>query len=135
MGIRSIFYLDDILIIAKSSEECELFVQQALSLLQKVGFLINLPKSSLSPAQKFKFLGLWWDTTKGKVSIDDEKRLAMTSRAKVLIASKKPTCRSVQTLLGHMTACLLAVPLLRLHCRFLQRDLNKVYQLPSDIRK
>ena len=132
-GIRSIFYLDDVLIVAKSKQECEDFVQQTLTLLQEVGFLINFPKSSLSPSQKFKFLGLWWDTKAGMISIDEEKRLAMSTRASKILSIDRPSCRTLQTLLGHMTACLLAVPLLRLHCRFLQRDVNKVYSLPSDI--
>ena len=134
-GIRSIFYLDDVLIVAKSKQECEDFVQQTLTLLQEVGFLINFPKSSLSPSQTFKFLGLWWDTKAGMISIDEEKRLAMSTRASKILSIDRPSCRTLQTLLGHMTACLLAVPLLRLHCRFLQRDVNRVYRLPSDINK
>ena len=85
--------------------------------------------------QSFKFLGLWWNTSTGTISIDEEKRAALTSGAKKILALKSPSCRTIQTLLGKMTSCLLAVPLLRLHCRFLQRDLNKVYRLPSDINK
>ena len=49
-GIRSIFYLDDILIVASSKEECERFVKMAPQLLQSVGFMINFPKSSLVPS-------------------------------------------------------------------------------------
>ena len=81
-GIRSIFYLDDILIVASSKEECERFVKMAPQLLQSVGFMINFPKSSLVPGQHFKFLGLGWDTLSGCISVDDEKRSKMSSKAR-----------------------------------------------------
>ena len=72
-GNRSIFYLNDILIMASTKEGCEAFVRETLNLLQELGFVINSPKSSLVPAQSFKFLGLVWNTVSGMVNIDDQK--------------------------------------------------------------
>ena len=132
LAIRSIWYLDDILIIGSSKEECLRHVAEALRLLERVGFIVNLAKSSLTPSQEFRFLGLQWDTSLGMISIDDVKRLAVVSRASAMIASPQPRCRDLQCLLGHMTSVLPAVPLMRLHCRYLQCDLNTVYRLPSD---
>ena len=65
MGICIVFYLDDILIIG-SSEECGWNVDIALWVLRKAGFFINLKKSSLILSQRFQYLGLVWDTTKGQ---------------------------------------------------------------------
>ena len=135
LGIRSIWYLDDVLIIASSLEECLRNVQEALRLLERVGFIVNLKKSSLTPSQDFRFLGLQWNTVSGLVSIDEVKRLAFANRASTILANPNPRCRELQQLLGHMTAALPAVPLMRLHCRFLQRDLNAVYRLPSDANR
>ena len=106
-----------------------------LNLLQSLGFIVNFQKSSLAPAQSFKFLGLVWNTMTGFVSIDDQKRSAMTTKAAAMATSPQTSCRALFKLLGHMSACLLAVPLLRLHCRYLQRDLKAVYTLPHHINR
>ena len=135
LAIRSIWYLDDVLIIGSSKEECLRFVGEALRLLERVGFIVNIAKSSLTPSQSFRFLGLQWDTTLGEISIDNDKRLAVVNRASAMLSKPLPRCRDLQQLLGHMTSVLPAVPLLRLHCRFLQRDLNEVYLLPSDANR
>ena len=57
-GIRVIFYLDDILVIGATKEECETNLAFVLQLLQSLGFLINWKKSNLIPSQLFRFLGL-----------------------------------------------------------------------------
>ena len=135
LGARSIWYLDDILIIGSSREECLRHVDETLRLLERVGFIVNVAKSSLTPSQHFRFLGLQWDTVSGVIGIDDEKRLAVVDRASAMLKSPQPRCRDLQCLLGHMTSVLPAVPLMRLHCRYLQRDLNTVYRLPSDANR
>lgn len=56
-GIRCVFYLDDILILGSSREECMAHLTTALQLLAHVGFIVNHKKSSLVPAQHFRFLG------------------------------------------------------------------------------
>ena len=133
-GIRSIWYLDDILIVGSSAAECAACVQEALLLIQRVGFVINFPKSSLVPSQLFRFLGLMWDTASATTSIDEEKRLSLVSRASSA-SSGKLTCRRLQSLLGHLAAAIPAIPLVRLHSRFLQRDLHEVYRLPEDLNR
>ena len=135
LGIRSIWYLDDVLIIGSSREECLRNIDEALRLLERVGFVVNQAKSSLIPSQDFRFLGLQWNTSSGVISIDDDKRLSVVNRASAMLSSPQPRCRDLQQLLGHMTAIIPAVPLIRLHCRFLQRDLNSVYRLPADANR
>ena len=57
LGIRSILYLDDMLIMSKSKEEAREHLATAVELLVAVGFIINLKKSVLSPTQELEFLG------------------------------------------------------------------------------
>ena len=132
-GIRTIFYLDDILVLGRSHQECLHFVQLALSTLQQAGFLINWKKSCLTPSQRFLFLGLWWDCSSQLVSLEDRKLHSLQSQASLLLSQKSPTCRLVMKLLGLMTAAITAVPLIRLHCRPLQMCLNKFYRTSSDL--
>ena len=132
-GIRSIWYLDDILIIGRSKEECAAYVDEALQMLRRVGFIVNLPKSSLTPAVSFRFLGLLWNTVEGVVSIDEDKRHNLRSRASSAMASRL-SCHDLQVLLGHLASVIPAIPLVRLHSRFLQQDFRNVYRSEKDSR-
>ena len=128
-GIRVLFYLDDILVIGKTKEECEKNLKVVLDLLQSLGFLINWKKSNLVPSQRFLFLGLLWDSTLGQICLPQNKLLNLQRLARSM-AKIPPTCHGLQVLLGHMTASIPAVPLIRLYARPLQRDLAAVYSFP-----
>ena len=130
-GIRVVFYLDDILIIGATKEECETNLAFVLHLLQSLGFLVNWKKSSLIPSQLFRFLGLEWDTRSGVIGLGEEKRLALHRRATAALQSA-PTCHDLQVLLGHMTSSIPAVPLVRLRSRRLQLDLHAHYKTEDD---
>ena len=56
--IRFIIYLDDLLILGNSMSEVFMARDSMIFLLQHLGFLINLKKCVLDPAQEKKFLGL-----------------------------------------------------------------------------
>lgn len=49
-------YLDDLICIGDSSEECLLCVTETVNLLQDLGFVIDLQKSQLEPKQVQKYL-------------------------------------------------------------------------------
>ena len=57
LGIRSILYLDDMLIMARNKEEARRHLATAMELLVALGFIINLKKSTLTPTQELEFLG------------------------------------------------------------------------------
>lgn len=67
LGVCVIFYLDDSIIMAHSRQTLIHHRKLVLSLLRRLGFLINLKKSDLHPAQEFTFLGLHWDTQEARV--------------------------------------------------------------------
>lgn len=56
-GYRSVIYLDDILCIGDTYDECQENVHKTLTLLQCLGFVINFEKSNLEPKQVCRFLG------------------------------------------------------------------------------
>jgi hypothetical protein len=62
LGIRTIFYLDDILVLGTNYTICMDNYLTALSMLMKAGFIVNWEKSSLSLTTHFKFLGMIWDS-------------------------------------------------------------------------
>ena len=130
-GIRVVFYLDDILVVGATREECETNLAFVLQLLQSLGFLVNWKKSNLIPSRLFLFLGLQWDTRMGVIGLEEVKRLALHRRATAALQSA-PTCHDLQVLLGHLTSSIPAVPLIRLHSRRLQLDLHAHYRTDDD---
>ena len=60
-GVWILPYLDDILIISPTREQNLLDTQITCEVLEDLGFLINIEKSRLIPAQKFQWLGIVWD--------------------------------------------------------------------------
>lgn len=57
MGIHLIIYLDDILIMASSKDLLLFHAATTLNLLERLGFIINYPKSQLVPSRQLEFLG------------------------------------------------------------------------------
>jgi hypothetical protein len=72
-GIRTIFYLDDILVIGSSFMMCLEHTQETLQLLVRAGLLIHEKKSSLTPSTSFPFLGFHWDSLRASLSIPQSK--------------------------------------------------------------
>lgn len=67
--INSLFYLDDWLIIGTSELQAGNMVVFALEIVQEMGFLFNIQKSSLVPKQKLKWLKMQRDTTEMSLSL------------------------------------------------------------------
>ena len=65
--IWSLPYLDDLLIIAHSKEECLMKLQKTLDILHSLGWIINTEKSRLVPQQAFEWLGIHYDLRTYKV--------------------------------------------------------------------
>ena len=49
-GLRTVIYLDDILVMAGDQEQLQHQVQQTISLLEQLGFTVNRTKSVLEPS-------------------------------------------------------------------------------------
>ena len=70
---RVIIYLDDLLILGISMSEIFIARDSAIFLLQHLGFVINLKKCVLDPAQEIEFLGLTVDSQTMTLSLQEEK--------------------------------------------------------------
>jgi hypothetical protein len=134
-GIRTIFYLDDILILGSSFNICMDNTAEALQILIKAGFFIHWKKSRLVPETIFTFLGLQWDSVQASLSLPLVKIGQLHSQASSLLKSRSPTCRQTKVLSGLIAAFFRAVPLLRLRGRFLQISENLVYSSELDLHK
>jgi hypothetical protein len=135
LSIRSIFYLDDILVLGSTFHKFLANLQEALSLLIKAGFIINWEKSSLIPTSNFTFLGMIWDSVDGALSLPQDKLHRLHDQASSLLSCPAPLCRQVMVLTGMVAAFHKAVPLLRLKGRFVQLSLNFTYFSVQDLQK
>ena len=66
-GHNIVIYLDDLLIIGKTSDDCLQGLWEAFSLLVKLGFIINLRKSVLVPTKIIEYLGFVLNSVEMKV--------------------------------------------------------------------
>jgi hypothetical protein len=134
-GIRTIFYLDDILVLGSTFGICLSNTQEALSMLMRAGFLINWEKSSLVPTTSFLFLGMLWDSVEGVLALPEDKLERLRARAAFLLQQSAPTCQQILVLTGYVAVFHRAVPLLRLKGRFIQLSLNCVYSSEEDLQR
>ena len=72
-GVRMILYLDDFLILGSTYQEAQSHTAMAVSLLESLGFTVNLEKSCLIPAKIITFLGFVIDSTVEALSLPQEK--------------------------------------------------------------
>jgi hypothetical protein len=135
LGIRTIFYLDDILVLGSSFQICLSNTQEALAMLMRAGFLINWEKSSLVPMTNFLFLGMLWDSVEGVLALPEDKLQRLRARAAFLLQQSAPTCQQVLVLTGYVAVFHRAVPLLRLKGRYIQLSLNCVYSSEADLHR
>ena len=61
-GMRVLFYLDNLLLMARSKEEAAIQTKKLVTYLSKVGFAINWKKSSPLPSQSVMYLGIELDS-------------------------------------------------------------------------
>lgn len=132
-GIRVIFYLDDSIILACSRATAIVHQDFVMSLLSKLGFIINLQKSDLAPTCKYRFLGLNWDSTFPMVSLTDIRVSTLRSSTHCLLWKEAPFCREIQQFLGRTNFASFALPRARLNSRAIQRCLSQTYKSPSHL--
>jgi hypothetical protein len=122
LGIRIVIYLDDILILHQDPSVLQSIFRKVVSLLEGLGFLINLNKCSLFPSQQLIFLGTMLNTVTMSLSLPTEKLDLIQQGALQLRTKGKSTLPELAALLGRMShAALNGIWLAPLHYRALQR--------------
>jgi len=112
-GYCSIIYLDDLLLIASLREDCLINLNNTVSLLSSLGFLLNYSKSQLIPLRKCRYLRFIFDSRQQFIAIPPRRRRNLFKL--MLCISEKRRCRIRK--LAHMIGCLISV------CPAVQYDL------------
>ena len=102
--------------------------------IQSLGFLPNLKKSDLFPAQKFTFIGMEFLTQQNLVRVPTDRVQNLFQTVKKILSSKHISARTFLSLLGKLSAAADFVLLGRLHLLPLQMCLLSVWKhiLPLD---
>lgn len=90
-GIQCVNYLDDILILGSSEEDCQANVAFVVNLLQSLGFIIIFEKSSLVASKRCKFLGFLIDSSDLRLGLPLAKKQKVLKVVLDIIAKSK--CR------------------------------------------
>ena len=125
LGVRLIVYIDDMLILAESSELLAFQIEAIIDLLECLGFVINQKISVTTPTQTVDFLGLTID------SIQMELKLPSEKMKKIRVESRKLAqegTRSLARLLERMNATSSVIPPAPLFCRHLQMNLSQALE-------
>ena len=119
-GIRVIFYLDDILVLASTRTLVCRHRDYVLNLLHQGGFKHNQKKCRLTPSQTFPYLGLEWDSISMQVSLPQTKLDHIRQLIEVLMRAPTARTKDCMALLGMMNFATIAIPMGRYYCRPLQ---------------
>ena len=122
-GIRIRMYLDDWLVLSQSRDSCLDHTLEVRQTAEELGFIINLEKSELVPAQSFVYLGMLIDTRSMSVRPGDKRLRHLLHLLTQLRSQSWASARQLAALLGSMESLASLVPLGRLYKRPLQRGL------------
>ena len=106
-------YLDDLLIVASSHDECIAHWNIVHKTLNDAGFLVNEPKC-VPPTQHLEFLGINVNFEQGLVSIPEKKRKGYRNELEKLLTKLSISLRSAASILGKVRSLLVCFPGLRL---------------------
>ena len=120
--IRLIIYLDDILIMALSTEESARHTNFVVFLLESLGFIINREKSCLQPQSHLTYLGFEIDTKCMTISVPDLKLKKLQFEGTQIISKEVVTIRQLAKVIGLIVSTFDAFPQGKLHFRELERE-------------
>ena len=85
-GVRMALYLDDMLVLGSTREECLRNTLWLVERLLRLGFVINLGKSFLQPSQRVQFLGMILDFATMTTSCPADKLKRFKKRIRTLLS-------------------------------------------------
>lgn len=134
-GIICVVYLDDILIIDQDYQTCKKKVKTTLTILQKLGFIVNYEKSNLDPCQSITFLGFILNSVKMTVSLTSAKRLKLKELSSKILQNRKIRILQLAEYIGFLISCIPAVPYGLLYTKYLERlKVKSLAQANNDYR-
>lgn len=118
--LRTIIYLDDILIMHQSKESLLQEVKKTSNFLETLGFTINHPKSQMTPIQQIQFLGFLVDSKVMKLFLPEGKMQEIAQLCQEVTRRQTVSICHISQLLGKMVAASPAVLSAPLRYRHLQ---------------
>ena len=127
-GIRSMIYLDDIIIFANSRQASLEHTSFVCNLLSSLGFEINFEKSCLSPKTDTTYLGFCIDSASMSISLPGEKVEKLKSVGSSILASNRVIVRDLAKFIGIIVSSFEAFPKGRIHYRKLESFKTKALE-------
>ena len=135
-------FIDDLLQHSPRRQLTAVNLQYSVNLLRRLGWIINLAKSDLTPTQTLQYIGGLFQTHLALLSVPQDRMLGWLPQLRRAI-SEPLSLREWQHLLGCLTACQDQTIRGRLHLRPLQvflrpwirqDDVRSLIKLPEDLR-
>ena len=124
-GLRCIVYIDDGIYAAKSRDRCVEGTGMIVDDLTLAGFILNIPKSKLTPQQIGQWLGFILDLLSGKFFVPKEKMSKLWHAIDKVLASRLVPARLLASVVGQIISMSLAIgPVARLRTRALYDVIN-----------
>lgn len=123
-GVVLFVYIDDILILGMTREQCARNAVLTILLLQSLGYFIKWPKCSLHPTQVETVLGLEIDLRHHTLRVPAPKMAMLRSRLQGLMQKKSLTLARASSLLGYIQSLTFALLNIKGFTRHLQTAYN-----------
>lgn len=108
-GYCSVIYLDDLLLLSPSKEDCFRNLNASMDLLSSLGFLLNCSKSQLTPAQSCRYLGFIFNSVHQSIAIPPTRREDLLKLTLHFSAKRKCRIRDFSSLVGSLISICPAV--------------------------
>ncbi|XP_013929465.1 PREDICTED: uncharacterized protein LOC106555206 [Thamnophis sirtalis] len=120
MPVRILCYLDDILLLSRSSHQALRNIQLTLQTLGDHSFLVNLKKSHLQPTTRLTHLGTVIDTSLEQVFLSPDRQVSIHDMVSFVREKEAVPFIQLSQLLGKMVSTFYIMPWARFHSRQLQ---------------
>ena len=122
---RCVLCLDDLPIFRRTKTDCLQKAKKVMTLLQELGFTINIKKSILEPTQQIESLGLILDSIPMKVFLPEPKLSDLIESCQAILSMTSLIAMSLASLQGKMSSCLHAVLPAPTFYRAIQADIHQ----------
>ena len=116
------FYLDDILLLGRTINECDTNLNTTRELLESLGFVLNIEKCQLTPATECKFLGFLFNSEKLYVALPDDKRQKFEDIVRKFKNQSKCRIREMAHLVGLLVSACPGIKYASLYVKALERE-------------
>ena len=120
-GHFNVGYIDDSYLQGSDTKECLLNISDTQS---RLGFVINMEKSAVIPAQRITFLGFVLDSVSMTITLTIDKKAQVKAICKAMQHKHETTITEVAQLVGTLVSSLPGVQFGKLHYRNLEIEKN-----------